>query len=88
MGNLGKIIAATGFEKLPILDKMAVSGHTGGGLKTLASIYLRVEVVRILRYLVHALAVCRLKLFLAFTVAICARYLGCDFSAFLASCHV
>ena len=29
MGNLGKIIAATGFEKLPKVQKIVQSGHTG-----------------------------------------------------------
>ena len=30
-GDLGKIIVATGFEKLPKVQKIAQSGHTGGG---------------------------------------------------------
>ena len=29
MGNLGKIIVATGFEKLPKVQYIAQSGHTG-----------------------------------------------------------
>ena len=29
MGNLGKIIVAIGFEKLPKIQKNAQSGHTG-----------------------------------------------------------
>ena len=28
MGNLGKIIVATGFEWLPKVQKIAISGHT------------------------------------------------------------
>ena len=28
MGDLGKLIVATGFEKLPIVQKIAQSGHT------------------------------------------------------------
>ena len=30
VGNLGKIIFATGFEWLPKVQKIAQSGHTGG----------------------------------------------------------
>ena len=29
VGNLGKIIVATGFELLPKMQKIAQSGHTG-----------------------------------------------------------
>ena len=29
VGNLGKIIVATGFELLPKVQKIAQSGHTG-----------------------------------------------------------
>ena len=32
MGNLVKIIVATGFELLPKVQKIAQSGHTGCGL--------------------------------------------------------
>ena len=31
VGDLGKIIVATGFEWLPKLQKIAQSGHTGNG---------------------------------------------------------
>ena len=30
LGDLGKLIVAKGFEKLPKVQKMAQSGHTGG----------------------------------------------------------
>ena len=30
MGDLGKLIAAKGFQKLPKVQKIARSGHTGG----------------------------------------------------------
>ena len=30
-GNLGKLIIATGFEKLPKVQKITRSGHTGSG---------------------------------------------------------
>ena len=33
MGDLGKLIAAKGFQKLPKVQKIARSGHTAGGLK-------------------------------------------------------
>ena len=33
VGDLGKIIAATGFEWLPKVQKIARSGHTGSILK-------------------------------------------------------
>ena len=32
MGDLGKIIVATGMEKLPKVQKIAKSGHTSGTL--------------------------------------------------------
>ena len=31
VGKLGKIIVATGFERLPKVQKMAQSGHTDSG---------------------------------------------------------
>ena len=34
VGNLGKIIVATGFEWLPKVQKIAKSGHTDHGLST------------------------------------------------------
>ena len=32
MGVVGKLIVAKGFKKLPKVQKIAGSGHTGGGL--------------------------------------------------------
>ena len=31
VGDLGKLIVAKGFKKLPIVQKIAQSGHTGYG---------------------------------------------------------
>ena len=33
VGNLGKLIVVTGFEKLPKVQLIAQSGHTGHGSK-------------------------------------------------------
>ena len=32
LGDLGKLIVAEGFKKLPKVQKIAQSGHTGGGV--------------------------------------------------------
>ena len=37
VGDLGKLITATGFEKLPKLQLISQSGHTGAELKNLFS---------------------------------------------------
>ena len=34
VGDLGKLIAAKGFKKLPKVQKIAKSGHTGGYIRT------------------------------------------------------
>ena len=34
LGDLGKLIAAKGFKKLPKVQKIAKSGHTDGELST------------------------------------------------------
>jgi len=35
VGDLGKVIVAKGFKKLPKVQKIAKSGHTGGRLTKL-----------------------------------------------------
>ena len=47
VGNLGKIIVATGFEWLPKVQKIAQSGHTGGGT------HLSVSIVKLVGLEVH-----------------------------------
>ena len=38
VGDLGKIIVATSFEKMPKVQKIAQSGHTGGEAKMINNI--------------------------------------------------
>ena len=49
-GDLGKLIVSTDFKKLPKVQKIAQSGHTGGKVKEAGLVHIKKICLEKLRY--------------------------------------
>ena len=47
MGNLGKLIAAKGFKKLPKVQKIAQSGHTACSVCTHKQFFIKTDIFKL-----------------------------------------